>query len=320
MMLNRRDMILGLAAVGVILPHAASAATQLIGGPAFGSTWRLVTNNQIDPTLVRSTVQELIDQTDMEMSPYRRASDLSRFNGSDRTEPQEMPSALCDVTAKALAIAQLTNGAFDPTVGPIVGRHGFGPISGATGAFKDITVRGSTITKASPNLTLDLCGIAKGYALDKIIMRLSAIGATSALVEIGGEVMTLGHHPDGREWQVAVADPFAGQVRVSRVVAPQGYALATSGHAANGVYGPVGTSHIIDPRQLRPTSTSLGSVSVLADTAMKADAFATALCAAGTEDGVALAQQLGIAALFITDGTSAPAGITTGAFAEHLID
>ncbi len=319
MFLNRRDMILGLAAAGCAVPIAASAATQVLGGYAFGSTWRVIADTGTDAALIRSTVQAVIDQTDKEMSPYRAASDLTRFNTSHSLKPQSMPPALCDVTAKALAIATLTEGAFDPTVGPVVARYGFGPITGATGTFTDIVVQGDTMLKASPNLTLDLCGIAKGYALDQIIARLSRIGVERALVEVGGEVMALGSHPDGRAWQVAIADPFAPSFRALHVVDPKGYALATSGHAANGIFGPIETSHIINPRNMRPAATVLASVSVLARTAVEADAFATALCAAGPEDGVALAQQLGMAAMFVTDGTDAPERTMTGTFAQHLL-
>ncbi|MCK0097353.1 FAD:protein FMN transferase [Yoonia sp. F2084L] len=319
MVLNRRDMILGLTAAGLILPNVANAATQVLGGHAFGSTWRVVADNGTDPALIRSTVQAVIDQTDREMSPYQAASALTRFNTRDTLAPQNMPQALCDVTAKALAIATLTGGAFDPTVGPMVARHGFGPIKGRLGTFADIAVRGDRIQKASPNLTLDLCGIAKGYALDQIVSQLSGIGLTAALIEVGGEVMTIGHHPDGRTWQVVIADPVAQDFRALDVIDPQGYALATSGHAANGVSGPIGTSHIINPRHMRPATTTLASVSVLANTALEADAFATALCAAGPEDGVVLAQQIGIAALFVTDGINTPERVITGTFAQHLL-
>ncbi|PJI84366.1 thiamine biosynthesis lipoprotein [Yoonia maricola] len=319
MTLNRRDMLFGLTAAGLTLPNSASAATNVIGGHAFGSTWRVVADTRTDPALIRSTMQTVIDQTDMEMSPYRTTSDLTRFNTSIALEHSNMPQALCDVTVKALSIAALTGGAFDPTVGPIVSRYGFGPIEGAQGTFKDITVSGDVIVKASPSLTLDLCGIAKGHALDQIIARLSDVGVTQVLVEVGGEVMTLGHHPDGRAWQVAITDPIAQDFRALHLLDLQGFALATSGHAENGVSGAVETSHIINPYYMRPAATSLASVSVLAQTALEADAFATALCAAGPTDGVALAQKLDIAALFVTDGIDAPERTMTGTFAQHIL-
>jgi thiamine biosynthesis lipoprotein len=316
MILNRRDMILGLTAAGGLAPVSANAATQAGGGHALGAAWRGVADIGATPALIRSTVQAVIDQTDREMSPYQASSALTQFNTDTALAPQNMPRALCDLTVSALMIAAQTGGAFDPTVGPLVARYGFGPIQGALGRYEDITVRGDTIAKASPGLTLDLCGIAKGYALDQIIARLSDVGITQALVEVGGEVMTLGQHPDGRTWHVAIADPFASDFRALHLVDPQGYALATSGHAANGLLGPVGISHIINPRHMRPAATTVASVSVLAPIALEADAYATALCAAGPQDGVALAQNLGLAALFVTD-RSKPT--MTGTFAQHLL-
>lgn len=319
MMISRRSMVLGLAASALGMPGTGNAATRVLGGYAFGSTWRVVTDNGPDPALIRSTVQTVIDQTNREMSPFDPASDLSRFNSSEKLEIHDMPSGLCDVTERSLAIAERTQGAFDPTVGPIVRRYGFGPIKGASGSFRDIAVHGNTIRKTDPSLTLDLCGIAKGHALDQIVTQLSAIGVVHALVELGGEVMTLGLHPDERPWQVAIADPFAQTFTPLTLVVPHQYALATSGHAANGVYGPIATSHIINPEKMRPATTTLASVSVLAETALEADAYATALCAAGAEKGIALAQQLGLAALFVTDRANNTAYVTTGHFPEHLL-
>ncbi len=319
MMLNRRNMIFGLGTVSLGLALPARAAQQIIGGHAFGSTWRVVTGDTADLALIRSTVQTIVDRVDLEMSPYRNKSTLSHFNTSRTTTPQQMPPSFCHVTKEALDIAELTNGAFDPTVGPIVGRYGFGPIKGAFAQVGGISIDGDTIAKSAPHLTLDLCGIAKGYALDQIVAALSSIGVDNALVEIGGEVKTIGQHPDGRAWRVAITDPLSTNFGVQCIIDLKHYALATSGHAANGIFGQISTSHIIDPVLEQPASTALASVSVLATSAMKADALATALCAAGPTEGIALARQLNIAALFVTDASTTPAEIMTGAFSEHVI-
>lgn len=319
MILSRREVICGLAVSALGFARPAFAAQQAIGGYAFGSTWRLVTDGAVGSPLIRSVVQTVIDRVDMEMSPYNAASDLTRFNTNQSTAQQPMPSSICEVAEKALAVAEQTNGAFDPTVGPIVGRHGFGPIVGTPGQYEDISVGANAISKADARLTLDLCGLAKGYALDQIIAALSAIGVTHALVEIGGEVRALGHHTEGRPWRVAIADPLARDFKAHRIITPKHRALATSGNAANGVSGPMSTGHIIDPRQGRPVTTALASVSVLADSAIEADALATALYAAGVEEGITLARQLEIAALFVSSGPAFPAEVMTGAFADYVV-
>lgn len=317
--LNRRAMMIGLAAFGLGLPRVAHASAQITGGDAFGSTWRTVAEIGADMPFVQSVTGDIIEEIDAAMSPYRATSDLARFNASRRTDWQTLSPSFCHVAQAACDIAKLTHGAFDPTIGPIVGRFGFGPISGGSGDYRDIGIDDDAIRKATPDLTLDLCGIAKGYALDRIVDEMLEMNVDAALVEVGGEARGIGQHPDGRDWQVAIADPFANPFQAHRIVAPRSLALATSGHSANGLFRRTTTSHIIDPATARPTSTTLASVSVLAPTGLEADALATALCAVGPNAGIAMARDLGIAALFITDGSTTPPEVMTGGFSNHVL-
>jgi thiamine biosynthesis lipoprotein len=210
----------------------------------------------------------------------------------------EAPVPLLEVTRHALGVAEATGGAFDPTMGPLVHRYGFGPITGERAGPETIEAGLIGIAKTQAGATLDLCGIAKGYALDRLVADMEALGATDLLLELGGEVRALGAHPSGRPWQVAVEDPLSPVLAARHVVRPGGLALATSGLTANGVVGPVTVSHVIDPRTARPAQAYAASVSVLAETGMQADALATALLAMG-EDGPAFATRAGLAALFI---------------------
>lgn len=319
MLLNRRAMILGLAGSGMGLAQSAAASEQVFGGLAFGSTWRAVTDRDADMGRIRSTIETVISEVDRTMSPYRQTSDLSHFNAAQTTDWQTMPTQLCEVASAAKNISAQTDGAFDMTVGPIVSRYGFGPITGGSGSYQNINIRKTALQKTQPDLTLDLCGIAKGYALDRITSALRNLGVTNALIEIGGEVRTLGHHPNGRAWQIAIADPTLRGFRAYRIVDPGHLALATSGHSANGIHGRISTSHIIDPRSERPAQASLASVSVLAPTAMTADARATALCAAGLVSGVALAHRLNIAALFIATSPGPAREVMTAGFSDHVL-
>ena len=103
------------------------------------------------------------------------------------------------------------------------------------------------------------------------------------------------------------------------LVAPGGQALATSGHAVNGVAAPISVSHIINPSLQRPADTDLASVSVLAPKAIEADALATALCAAGSDKGISLAQRLDISALFILRRGGETSDVMTGRFGERVL-
>ena len=319
MQFSRRSMIFGMLGSSLASTGAFASGVQIDGGLAFGSSWRITTDDSTDLARIKPIVEAIIAEVDNQMSPYRASSHLSIFNAARAQVWTPMPSAFCHVAAQALRIAKLTDGAFDPTVGPTVSRYGFGPIKGGSGHFSEIDVTATAIHKKARHLTLDLCGIAKGYALDRIAAALMRAGVANALVEVGGEVKALGHHPSGRFWNVAIADPTAAEFRTQRIIHPGRYALATSGHSANGLRGPIGTSHIIDPHHGKPASTVLMSVSVLTETATEADALATALCAAGPEAGVALARRLNVAALFVVDGVSKPSEVTTGRFANHIL-
>ena len=314
MALTRRGMIIG-ALGSVLAPSMARAGLRADGGLAFGSSWRISAGEALDLSAVRPLIEAAIAEIDGQMSPFRAGSELSVFNASRTAGWQPMPEALCQVAGEALRVAELTGGGFDPTVGPLVSRFGFGPIKGDTGLFRGIEITVDALRKQSPGLTLDLCGIAKGHALDRIADLMVKAGVFDALIEVGGEVRALGRHPDGRPWKVAIADPRAKGVAAQRIVSLGPLALATSGHSANGLTGPVSTSHIIDPRRGRPASTSLLSVSVLAETGARADALATGFCALGPEAGVRLAQRLDVAALFVTDA----AEVMTGQFRRHVL-
>lgn len=316
---TRRAMILGLAGASLSATAASAGGLHIEGGPAFGSSWRISVDSTSDLTAVRPVVDAIIRQVDAQMSPYRDTSDLMVFNTARRAEPQAMPREFCKVAAEALRIAKLTDGAFDPTVGPFVSQFGFGPINGGVGAYSQIEVTSNTLRKAIPDLTLDLCGIAKGYALDRIVEILARSGVRDAMIEVGGEIRVLGRHPKGRKWIAAISNPTASGFETYRLIELGAEALATSGHAVNGLAAPISTSHIIDPISQRPADTDLASVSVLAPTAMEADALATALCAAGRDRGISLARRLNISALFILRRRGETSDVMTGGFGQRVV-
>jgi thiamine biosynthesis lipoprotein len=303
--------------VGLALP--AWAGSRIASGQAFGGHWRLITADKQAAQRAVPIVETVVDDVTRRLSPYLPDSEVSRFNAAQDRDWQEMSEPACRVVREALRIARLSAGAFDPTVGPAVSRYGFGPIIGASGRYDDIVVAKGAICKKAPGLTLDLCGIAKGYALDRISAGLTHSGIDDAMIEIGGEVRALGRHPDGRAWKIGIEDPLSEGSALHCIVTPGALSLATSGHAANGLRKPAKTSHIIDPGTDRPARMSVASVSVLAPTGMEADAMATALCARGARVGIALAQKLGVPALFLTDESEAPAEVVTGGFEAHIV-
>ncbi len=303
MMLNRRNLLLGAggALLSSVLP-TWGAGTQIIGGPAFGSWWRAVLPVATDAREIKAAIETVVLSVDDAMSPFKKFSEISRLNGARDTNWHPISGDVSKVIAEGLRIARLTEGAFDPTVGPIVGRYGFGPITGTPFAgYQSIQLGEGKLRKTVPEASLDLCGIAKGHALDRMADVLTTRGINSFLLEAGGEVLARGFHPNGRQWQAAVETPDVTPRAFQRIVKLDGMALATSGDAFNGGQeGGVSFNHIIDPHTELPIANGVASVTVIANTAMEADALATALMVMGSERGFALAEQKGIAAMFLT--------------------
>lgn len=322
MTVSRRNFLLlsGAAALAAVLP-AQAKDTLALGGAAFGSSWRVSLPPGADAAAPRRRIEWIIAEVDGLMSPYRADSELSRFNALASTDWLPLSEQTRGVVEAALRIAAASGGAFDPTVGPLVGRYGFGPILGpAGGEFVQLALRPDAIRKDNPHLSLDLCGIAKGHALDLMAAELDGLGLADYLIELGGEVFARGRHPSGRSWQVAIERPVAGPVDLQHLVALDGMAIATSGDTVNA-YEIAGRrySHIIDPHAAAPVTGAVASVSVRAASAMEADGLATAVIAMGLEEGAAFAEEREIDALFLVrDGPSLKT-IITGGFADHLL-
>jgi thiamine biosynthesis lipoprotein len=147
---------------------------------------------------------------------------------------------------------------------------------------------------------VDLSAIAKGFAVDEIARLLDERQIPSYLVEIGGELRARGSKPDGSPWKVAIERPLPGERSIQAVMALHDNAIATSGDYRNYVEkGGKRYSHTINPRTGRPITHGLASVSIIASSAMRADALATAIMVMGPEEGYRLALREGLAAQLI---------------------
>ncbi len=322
MNITRRQLIAtasGLA-LGSAFP-ALAGGIRVIGGPAFGASWRLTIPGRVAVNTLQRELQAVVSAVDRGMSPFRSDSAVTRFNDSMSTDWIALPPAICAVVDEGLRVARFTMGAFDPTVGPLVGRYGFGPISReAVGRYGELAVRIGAVRKAQSGISLDLCGIAKGHALDLMANVVSSSGASDFLIEVGGEIIARGRHPTGRRWQVGIESPVVGGLPVHRLLQLDGAALATSGDLVNS-YWLAGRRycHIIDPRSRLPADNQLASVSVLAPRAVSADALATALFVMGERAGVEFARREGISALFVAHTGAGLSDVMTGAFAARVL-
>lgn len=320
---HRRDVLaLGAAALFVARPAFARAAapTAELSGGAFGTGWSVSLPAGTAKADFGQRIEALLDGIDRAFSPWRRDSMLARFNAHGAGDFVAGPEVV-EVTSSALRIAEASSGRFDPTVGPLVARWGFGPIrDGATppGGWQAIVAEDGRLSKHSGGLTLDLCGIAKGHALDRLVELLKEAGHDDFLVDLGGELAARGRHPSGRVWQVGIEDPRPEIDDMTGVLRLEDMAVATSGDRANSyAFGGRRYSHIIDPSTGEPVASALASVSVLMPTARDADGWATALMAAG-QGGPELATMHGIAALFLFRDGDHLRRVATGMFERQL--
>ncbi len=296
-----------------------------------GTSWSaiLITEEPQDASTLASLQAAVvleIDRLEDILSTWRPESDLSRWNDTSSTEPQQVPEELVAVVRVALAVAQASGGALDPTVAPAVEAWGFAasapqptpPTEGGLAllqeriGFERVTTGSTTLSKSHPELTLDLSAIAKGWAVDRVSDLLVARGYRDTLVEIGGELVARGENAAGHPWQLAIERPVrkrsqrpAGLEPIERaihtVIGMRDGALATSGDYRNWrIIGGKRVSHTIDPRTLHPIRHRLASVSVMAQDCATADAWATALNVMGPRHGFEMAKHHKIAAFFLT--------------------
>jgi thiamine biosynthesis lipoprotein len=321
--ISRRDVLIGTASTTCLLGMsfiAQAAQTRVIGGAAFGTYWRVTLPNGQNIRPIKAAIGEIIAIIDSALSPFRPDSEISRFNQSATTQWMTLSKDTTRVVQEGLRIATLTGGAFDPTVGPIVGRFGFGPITGhRVGTHGNIAARGTEVRKDHPALTFDPCGIAKGFALDRMVGQLDDLGLDAYLAELGGEVFARGIHPSGRPWRVGIERPGPGALTFQRILHLNGEALATSGDSVNG-YVVAGRrySHIIDPRKDLPVDNDIAAVSVIAPLAITADALATALMAMGPRQGLAVAEREKLPVLYLLRGRDGLREITSTPFNAYV--
>lgn len=276
-----------------------------------GTSWSV---RAVDPPAeLRAEIHGVLARIVAEMSHWEPGSNLSRFNRAEPGRWQPLPPGFARVLAAGRAIAEASDGAFDPAMGALADLWGFGPAGPqpfppdeavaealARCGHRQIEQDGTRARRTGP-AALDFSGIAKGYAVDTVAERLRGFGLADFLVEIGGELRGAGIKPDGQPWWVdceAVPGVAAAPLRV----ALHGLSIATSGDYRRG-FDANGRryAHTIDPRTGRPLDNGVASVSVLHTSCMHADAWATALGVLGPA-GMALAEREGLAVRMLIRG------------------
>ncbi len=308
------------------------------GGPTMGTSYSVKIARGaagLDQRHLAGKVDAALERVNQAMSTYLPDSELSHFNSASPDSWTTISDDTLTVVRRSRAIHEVTGGAFDPTVGPLVDLWGFGPKGGRDLVPGDDVIAEAAETvglakvasreaapalqKLAPGVRLDLSGVAKGYAVDLVAKTLEEQGIENYLVEVGGELRAGGHGPEGRRWQVGIEKPQLASREVHQLVPLNGEAMATSGNyriffERDGRH----YSHIIDPTTGRPVEHDLASVSVIAPTTLEADAWSTALLVLGRERGMVLAAERDVAAFFIQGQQGGFEEAATPAFSRRL--
>jgi len=282
---------------------------------------------------VRAALEE-IRKVDELMSDYKSDSEVSRVNREAGERAVKVSEATYEVLQRSVEFSEMSGGAFDITVGPLValfrkakeskvapGEEQIALARSKVGFEKlKLNIENKTVQFSDKGMLLDLGGIAKGYAIDKAIEAAQRCGAIGAMVDIGGDVRCFGLPPEGKDhWLIGLQDPNSaiegieggGLLLVLKIT---NAAVATSGDYQQFVLiEGKQYSHILD-RRTGTSAEGPSSVTIIADNATNSDALATALSVMGVQKGLALIEKLpDTEAILITSPPKYQLVKTTGA-------
>lgn len=277
----------------------------LLDGKTMGTTYS-VKYYPAPTTPGREEMLREVEQTllavNREMSTYMPESEITRFNSLTTVDSWfKVSPGFHWVTKVALALAEKSQGIYDPTIAPLVNLWGFGPNKSKVVPTAEEIAKAQErvsynkiiahetepmIRKTDVSVTLDLSSIAKGWGVDQVGRLLEERGVKSYMVEIGGEVRTMGGKPDESLWQIGISTPESDNINgIQKIIELKSQALATSGNYRN-FFEKDGKryAHILDPRTGMPAMSDIASVTVIDKNAdcTQADGLATALLAMGS--------------------------------------
>ena len=282
-----------------------------------GSRWTVRLDcDDVQAAALTAVCAQAVEVVEQQMSNWRADSDLNRLNAAPLGEWVNLPPHLMNVLEMAGQIGRASDGVFDVGVGDLVQAWGFGPAQGvadpkAIGALMGKPIRSFDAlqldmvagrARKTAAMSLDLSGIAKGYGVDVLAAVLADHGVTQCLCGLDGELVARGLRPDGKPWAVALEQPDPTRRAGRSMVELTDRAIATSGSYRHFVtLGKLRVSHTMNPRTGGPAVGALVSVSVLHDSCMQADAWATVLMVLGDQAGPEFAKAQGLQAIFLAE-------------------
>lgn len=305
-----------------LLATSCSPREWHIAGRRMGTTWQVTVVPPRDTRLtegaLRDLVQRRLDELDFAFTNWNDNAPVPRFNVSRSMDWQDMPRELVEMVRFAQELSERTGGAFDITIAPLVDLWGFGPKGRVPGPPSDAAIAGAmqhvgwkkleardeppALRKRDPELQINVSAMADGYACAELAGLFRAGGVENFLIEIGGAVLGWGLNAEGRGWRVGIQRPEAADGDTMGSITLHNQAVSTSG-VYRQYFERRGRrfAHVLDARTGRPVVHDLLSVSVVGDSAFKADGWDTALLILGPGEGRALAEKLKLDAMFLRE-------------------
>jgi len=265
------------------------------------NTYMTITANGVEAQAAIDAAQTEIYRLENELSRNLDASEISKINSNSGIGPVVVSQETFDIIAVAVTYSGLTDGAFDITIAPIMDIWGFKDSNYRVPAASEIQatlplVGWSRIILDRTNMTvelpvvgmeLDLGGIAKGYASDKVQKVMHGFNITSALISLGGNVAVFGPKADGSLWKIAISDPQAPDSYIGVLQATDVSVITSGGYERNFTQGGITYIHIMDPATGSPVQTDLLSVSIISPDGVQGDSLSTALFVMGKDKAIA---------------------------------
>lgn len=297
----------------------------LFGCQKQGNTSEQVYNDVLFDTIIQVKIYDPVDQSilseceslcqkyDKLFSRTNPDSDVSRINQSKGNSVSVSPETI-DLIKKGIEYGDLSKGAFDITIASVSSLWDFHEDSAKMPDKKsaleaishidyhNIVVDQHTITLLDPDASIDLGGIAKGYIADQIASYLKDNGVTHAIINLGGNVLTIGAKPDGSPFHIGIQKPFEPSGEPITSIDIQDKSVVTTGiYERYFKKNDVIYHHVLDPKTGFPCNNSLASVTIITDSSLDADALSTTCYLLGLEEGMKLIHSLeNTEAVFIT--------------------
>ena len=268
-----------------------SSIYKRIQGDALGTTYNVIVQSELNSSKIKESIDSIFEVVNNSMSTYRTNSIISRVNQSQN--PVKVDYHFIEVFRKSQEIWKLSNGYFDPTAGSIVNLYGMGPNTNVqsinrykidsvmqyVGLDKVYLNNNNEIVKAKGGVYIDFNAIAKGYSVDLIKDLLTNIKSENFLIEVGGELITMGVNEKNTNWKVAIQNPIDLSSYYTEILL-DGMSLATSGnyrkYRIDSQTG-IRYAHIVNPINGESMTNNILSASVISSSCIEADAWATSL-------------------------------------------